>query len=124
MASERRQRRRHAVLPLVHSGAGLCSPEERHWTKSRTLVRRAWLPAWCSMRGGGVEMHAGQPAAIRRRQRRVARRPPACASIPHLATRQPARSSVGRERQHGVLALAGAVGAPAAPKGKCDDPAA
>jgi hypothetical protein len=104
---------RHS-LPLASSrrGGRGCRMSV-HRTKSGALVRRPWLPpSFHSGREG-----AGEPAAIRRRQRRAARRPPACASVPRLATRQPARSSVGRERRRGVLALAGAVGAPAAPEG-------
>jgi hypothetical protein len=38
----------------------------------------------------------------------------------HLST----RSSVGRERRRGILVLTGAVGAPAGPEGRDDDPAA
>jgi hypothetical protein len=51
-------------LALFAFRRGGCARRRSGAGPSPALIRRAWLPASSSMRGGGVEMHAGQKATI------------------------------------------------------------
>jgi hypothetical protein len=122
----RRRRRRHAPLPILHADAvatvtgGACAgPSPACSTVDRGYRRRV-------LSGGEVKVLAGGPAVASSGDGgdRWLPRPAAQSSVPRLPARPSARSSVGRERRRGILVLTGAVGGPAGPEGRDDDPTA
>jgi hypothetical protein len=86
-------------------------------TMSRALLHRPWLlaPYAFGRRGGGARRRAGGLPVMKTM---VVRRPAVLASIPCLAARPSARSSIGRERRRGIVALTGAWVLRRAPKGE------